>query len=108
MNKPFKSLDRNSLKRLGLPAVLGAAAPFLLLSFIILSKEEVLESWMLVPLILIPLSGAVGGVFFYLMGFVWFPFGKQKLIAIISSTLMYFVAIWIGAVIAFNFTGHFD
>lgn len=108
MNKPFDFLDRNSLKRLGLPAVLGAAAPFSLLAFIILSKEDSLESWMLVPLILIPLAGAVGGVFFYLMGFVWFPFGKQKLIAIIFSTLMYFVAIWIGAVLAFNFTGHFD
>ncbi|MDP2042843.1 MAG: hypothetical protein Q8S14_08535 [Algoriphagus sp.] len=96
------------IKKLGLPALLGAIAPFSLLLFIILTKEDMLELWMLVPLILIPLGGAAGGVFFYLMGFLWFPKGNQKLIAIIFSTLLYFVALWISAVIAFNFTGHWD
>ncbi len=55
-----------------------------------------------------PHGGAVGGIFFFLMGFLWFPKGNQKLIAIIFSTILYFVAIWISAVIAFNFTGHWD
>lgn len=101
-------LQGTSIKSLGLPALLGASAPFSLLLFIIITKEEMMELWMLVPLILIPNGGAVGGIFFYLMGFIWFPKGNQKLIAIIFSTILYFVAIWISAVIAFNFTGHWD
>lgn len=108
MNKSNDFLQGQTLRRLVLPALLGASAPFALLLFIILTKEDVLESWMLVPLTLIPLGGAVGGVFFYLMGFIWFPSGNQKLIAIIFSTLIYFVAIWLSAVVAFNFTGHWD
>ena len=59
-------------------------------------------------LVSIPMGGAVGGIFFYLMGFLWFPKGNQKLIAIIFSTMLYFVAIWISSVLAFNFTGHWN
>lgn len=108
MKNSTDSPQGTSIKSLGLPALLGASAPFSLLLFIIFTKEEISESWMLVPLILIPMGGAAGGLFFYLMGFVWFPRGNQKLIAIIFSTILYFVAIWISAVIAFNFTGHWD
>jgi hypothetical protein len=96
------------LKKLTTPCALGASAPLALLLFIILTKEDVFESWMLVPLTLIPLGGAVGGLFFYLMGFVWFPTGNKKLIAVIFSTIIYFVVLWLSAVIAFNFTGHWD
>lgn len=96
------------LKKLTIPCALGASAPLALLLFIILTKEDVFESWMLVPLTLIPLGGAVGGLFFYLMGFVWFPTGNKKLIAVIFSTIIYFVVLWLSAVIAFNFTGHWD
>lgn len=108
MNNPNDFLQGQPLKKLTLPAILGAIAPFSLLLFIILTKEDQLEPWMLVPLTIIPLGGACGGIFFYLMGFVWFPRGKQKLIAVIFSTILYFVAIWMSAVIAFNFTGHWD
>lgn len=100
--------QENSIKKLGLPALLGGFTPLSLLLFIIITKEEMIEQWMLVPLILIPLGGALGGMFFYLMGFRWFPKGNQKLIAIIISTILYFVAIWISAVLAFNFTGRFN
>ncbi len=108
MYKSTNFLQGQLLKNLGLPALLGALAPFSLHLFIILTKEEVFESWMLVPLILIPLGGALGGIIFYLMGFIWFPTGSKKLVAIIFSTILYFVAIWISAVIAFNFTSHWD
>lgn len=67
MNNSNAFLQSNSIKSLGLPALLGAIAPFTLLLFIILTKEDLLEAWMLVPLILIPAGGAIGGVFFYLM-----------------------------------------
>ena len=107
MNHSEKS-SKISLKDLLLPAILGASIPFALLSFIILTKEEVFESWMYLPLLIIPSGGAAGGVFFYLMGFHWFPTGNQKLIAIIFSTLLYFVALWMSSVMAFALTGHWN
>lgn len=99
---------RPSVRELVLPALLGASIPFALLSFIILTKEDAFEPWMFFPLLIIPSGGAAGGIFFYLMGFLWFPTGNQKLIAIIFSTLMYFVVLWLSSVMAFALTGHWD
>lgn len=99
---------RPLLKQLVLPAILGASIPLTLLTFIILTKEDAFETWMFFPLLIIPSGGAAGGIFFYLMGFQWFPTGKQKLIAIIFSTLMYFVVLWLSSVMAFALTGHWD
>jgi len=88
--------------------LIGASIPLSWLTFILLTKEDLFETWMLVPLTIIPFGGVFGGIFFYLMGFIWFPTGGQKLTAIIFSTLMYFVAVWISSVLAFSITGHWD
>lgn len=88
--------------------LLGAIIPLSWLTFIILVKEDLFEKWMLLPLIIIPGGGIIGGLFFYLMGFVWFPLGKRKLAAIIISTLLYFIVIWLSAVLAFSLTGDWD
>lgn len=95
-------------KDLILPSSLGGSLPLALLLFVILTKEDLFETWMFYPLTIIPLGGAVGGAFFFLMGFHWFPKGNQKLIAIIFSTILYFVGLWISAVLAFAITGHWD
>ncbi|WP_194976118.1 hypothetical protein [Aquiflexum lacus] len=105
---PSPSTHPLSIKELLLPAALGASLPLACLLFLILTKEDIFESWMYYPLTIIPIGGALAGAFFYLMGFQWFPTGNRKLIAIIFSTILYFVAIWISAVMAFAITGHWD
>ncbi|MEN2280989.1 hypothetical protein AAGF08_02550 [Algoriphagus sp. SE2] len=85
--------------------MIGVSIPFSWLMFLILVKSEIFESWMWVPLTFIPLGGVFGGLFFYLMGFVWFPSGGKKLGATLFSTLVYFVAIWLSAVFAFSLVG---
>lgn len=102
------SPNRMPIRELLIPALLGGFIPIALLSFIILTKEDAFESWMYFPLLIIPSGGAVGGIFFYLMGFHWFPSGNKKLIAIIFSTLLYFVILWLSSVMAFALTGHWD
>ena len=108
MKNTMKYLLGLEPKSLLLPAVLGAMIPTALLIFLILANSETYALWMFFPLLIIPAGGASGGIFFYLMGFHWFPRGSQKLIALIFSVLIYFVAIWISTVLAFNFTGHWD
>lgn len=88
--------------------IIGASIPLSWLTFIILTREDLFETWMLIPLTFIPFGGIVGGLFFYLMGFVWFPTGGKKLAAIIFSVLIYFVALWLSSVLAFSATGHWD
>ncbi|MBC6366263.1 hypothetical protein [Algoriphagus sp. AK58] len=108
MNNSPSALPSFHWKDLMLPSFIGSSLPLAWLLFILLTKEDLFETWMFYPLTIIPLGGAVGGIFFYLMGFLWFPKGNQKLIAVIFSTLMYFVTLWISAVLAFAITGHWN
>lgn len=101
---PKKPVFKNTF----LSAFFGAAIPFVGLTTIILTKEDHLETWMLVPLIIIPAGGAFGAAFFHLMGFYWFPKGGQKLTAIIFSVILYFFLLWVSAVFAFSLTGHWN
>ncbi len=91
-----------------LSAILGAALPLSWILFVISSREPQFEAWMLFPSILIPTGGAIGGSFFYLMGFHWFPQGKKKLIALLFSTIAYIGALWFSAVLAFALTGDWN
>ncbi|MBB6327350.1 hypothetical protein FHS59_002993 [Algoriphagus iocasae] len=108
MNTKVEFLKGFQLKSALAAGIIGASIPFSWLMFLILVKSEIFESWMWVPLTFIPLGGVFGGLFFYLMGFVWFPTGRQKLAAIIVSTLLYFVAIWLSAVFSFSLVGLWD
>lgn len=87
---------------------IGAVIPLIYILFIIATKEDVFEKWMLIPLLLIPLGGGLGGTFFYLIGFKWIPEGRKRLLAIIFGTLIYFLSLWLSAVMAFNLTGHWN
>ncbi|NVK48476.1 MAG: hypothetical protein HWE09_01825 [Cyclobacteriaceae bacterium] len=89
-----------------LPASLGMVLPTVWLIFLELANENIFQPWMYLPLALIPISGAAGAVFFYMMGFHWFPQGVKKLIAIIFSCILYFFILWITSVFVFNYTGH--
>ncbi|WPR77906.1 hypothetical protein [Algoriphagus sp. NG3] len=108
MKTKIKFLQGIKAKPAIIAGIIGAGIPLSWLSFIILTKEELFETWMLIPLTFIPIGGIFGGLFFYLMGFIWFPTGGKKLAAIVFSVLIYFITIWISAVLAFSITGHWD
>ena len=105
MKTDIEFLKGFQLKSALVAGIIGASIPFSWLMFLILVKSKVFETWMLTPLTFIPLGGLFGGLFFYLMGFVWFASGRRKLFAIIFSTLLYFVAIWLSAVFSFSLVG---
>ncbi|GAA0879388.1 hypothetical protein GCM10009119_23560 [Algoriphagus jejuensis] len=89
-------------------AFLGSLLPLGWLLFLILSDLKSFESWMFIPLVIIPSGGAAGGVLFCVVGFEWLSKGNKKIGPIILSTIAYFIVLWMSAVIAFNFTGHWD
>ena len=108
MDTKIKLLNGIQAKSAIIAGLIGASIPFSWLMFLILVKSSEFENWMFVPLTFIPLGGLFGGLFFYLMGFVWFPFGPRKLGAIIFSTLLYFIGIWLSAVFSFSLVGLWD
>ena len=101
----MKHLASSSLR---LPSALGASLPLFWILFLILRQPMETELWMLVPLLVIPTGGAIGGSLFYLLGFHWFHKGSKKLIAVLLGVLLYGLCLWTSAVLAFNATGLWD
>ena len=108
MDTKIKLLKGIQAKSAIIAGLIGVIIPFSWLMFLILVKSSEFENWMLVPLTFIPLGGLFGGVFFYLMGFVWFPSGDNKLAAIVFSTILYFIILWLSAVFSFSLVGLWD
>ncbi len=60
--------------------------------------------WMVKPLIIVPLAGAMGGLFFYLMQPFRYKGGWQKIVATIVSLIVYIIGLWLGSVLGLNGT----
>jgi hypothetical protein len=60
--------------------------------------------WYVRPLIVITLAGMAGGSFFHLMDHVSYKGGWRKVLAYLSSALVFLVGLWLGAVLGLDGT----
>jgi len=60
--------------------------------------------WMAKPLIIVPLAGAMGGVFYYFMDHLRYVGGWQKTLGILLGLVGYLVALWMGTILGLNGT----
>ena len=60
--------------------------------------------WMLKPLIIVPLAGAMGGVFYYFMDHLRYQGGWRRTLAIILSLIGYVIVLWLGTVLGLDGT----
>lgn len=62
------------------------------------------ELWQVKPLLIVPLAGAVGGLFYYTMDHLRYQGGLIKVLGIIFSILGYLIVLWLGTVLGLNGT----
>jgi hypothetical protein len=88
--------------------LLGAGIALLLISIFLSGvhdpKPEWGKLWMLKPLIVVPLAGAMGGAFSYLMEPLRQQGGWKMILAIILSLIVYIIGLWLGTVLGLNGT----
>jgi hypothetical protein len=60
--------------------------------------------WMIRPLIVVPLAGAMGGLCNYFIVHFHNQYGINKAIAMILSAIIFIVGIWMGIVLGLNGT----
>jgi hypothetical protein len=60
--------------------------------------------WMVKPLLVVPIAGAMGGVFYYFMDFMRNQGLWIKILANVISLFAYLVAIWLGSVLGLDGT----
>jgi hypothetical protein len=60
--------------------------------------------WMIRPLIVVPLAGAIGGLFNYLIMHFRNQLGVNKAVAIILSVLVFLIGLWLGTILGLDGT----
>ena len=83
--------------------VIGGGIALLLISVFLLPvgepKPEWPRFWYIRPLIVVPLAGATGGVFYFLMDYFRSQGGWKKVLANTVSFFVYVFGLWIGTVL---------
>jgi hypothetical protein len=84
------------------PVLIGAGIALLVISFFVFGVDEPNPAWgrfwMVKPLIVTPLAGAIGGAFYALMDYQSSR-GFNRALAIILSLVVYFIGLWLGTVL---------
>lgn len=86
----------------------GAGIALVLISLFLLSAGDPNPAWgtlwMIKPLLIVPVAGGMGGVFYYFMDHLRYRGGRTKALAIILSVVGYIIALWLGTVLGLNGT----
>ena len=89
------------------PILTGAGIALLVISFFVFGvdapRPEWGKFWMIKPLIITPLAGAVGGAFYAFMAYQSSR-GLNRTVAIILSITVYLIGLWLGIVLGLNGT----
>lgn len=93
---------------LGKRMLQGGGIAFVLISLFLFSagnaNPDWPKLWMLKPLMITPIAGAMGGAFYYLMDHLRYRGGWKTVLAFLGSLLGYLVALWLGTVLGLNGT----
>ncbi|MCW3093577.1 MAG: potassium transporter KefB [Ferruginibacter sp.] len=88
--------------------LVGGCIGLLLISFFLLSAREPNPDWekfwMIRPLIIVPLAGAMGGLCNYYIIRFHDRMGLNKIIAMILSVMVFIVGLWMGIVLGLDGT----
>jgi hypothetical protein len=88
---------------LGKRVIIGAAIGLLvILSFVLRVREphpDWGKFWMIRPLIVVPLAGAMGGLCNYIIVRFHSLVGINKIVAFVASAVIFIVGLWLGIVL---------
>lgn len=88
--------------------LVGAGIGLLLISLFLLSAGEPNPEWgklwMIRPLVIVPLAGAMGGLCNYFIVHFHNLVGVNKTIAMILSVIVFIVGLWLGTVLGLDGT----
>ena len=90
------------------PVLIGAGIALALISLFLTGVDNPDpawgRSWMVKPLIIVPLAGAMGGAFFYFMNQLSHHRGLNKTVAILLGLIVYVVGLWLGSIVGLDGT----
>jgi hypothetical protein len=100
--------EQSKQTSIGKPMLIGSGIGLILISMFVFGVDNPNPGWgklwMIKPLIITPLAGAMGGVFFYFMNYLSSIGSINKILAIVLSAIVFIVALWFGIVLGLNGT----
>ena len=90
--------------------LLGAGIALILIAMFIYTGEQKSHPdwgnlWMVRPFIIVPMAGALGGLFFYFINNLpFFKIGWKKAIAVILGLMGYIFTLWVGTILGLSGT----
>lgn len=86
----------------------GAAFALMLITIFLFGAGESDPAWgkfwMIRPLIMVPVAGALGGAFYYFMDNMRYRGGWRKILAIMLSVAVYLFVLWVGTILGLDGT----
>ncbi|QHV95294.1 potassium transporter KefB [Spirosoma endbachense] len=86
----------------------GAAIALILIALFLLPVSEPDPAWgklwMIKPLLIVPVAGAIGGAIYYLLDHLRYQGGWKKTLAYPLSLIGYIIVLWLGTVLGLNGT----
>lgn len=86
-------------KRMLVGATVGLVIISIFLYGVENAKPEWGKLWMLRPLIVVPLAGAMGGLFYHMMDIIRVRGGWNTIAANLISFVVYIIALWMGSIL---------
>jgi hypothetical protein len=90
------------------PVIIGGLIGLILISLFVFGvdnpKPEWGKLWQIRPLIITPLAGALGGLFFYFMNYMSSRGSINKVLAVILSFVVFTIGLWLGVVLGLDGT----
>ena len=90
------------------PMLIGAAIGLMLISIFVFGVDdpnpEWGKFWRIRPLIITPLAGAMGGLFFYFMNYLGSRGSFNRTLAIVVGVVVFIIGLWLGIVLGLDGT----
>jgi hypothetical protein len=105
--KSNHTTNQSNSASLSMRVLIGGGIALLLISFFLLTAGEPNPEWptlwRIKPLIIVPLAGATGGLFFHLVNPKRFT-GLLKVLTYTLCLILYIIGLWMGTVLGLNGT----
>ena len=103
-NSQKKSSSNSLSKRVWQGTLLGLGLATVFFLFFGIAGGE----WIFMPLVTVGISGAIGGVFFFIFDQLGPEKGWPKIVFRILGFAFYAGVLWLSLVLAYSITGHWD
>lgn len=104
-NLTTKKIDTGVLiKRMLICAAIGLTLIAIFLAGVNKPDPSWGKFWMIKPLVMVPIAGAAGGAWYYLLGRMFDQGGWSRVVVNIIGLISIIVALWLGTVLGLNGT----